>query len=104
MRALLLLCLTGTCLIAACAASAKKYDPEFAMAPEPVVEDWQLVKDKCLPCHGMDRYFNHLELYSERRDIEEVVRDMARKRGAKISDDEQVRIVNALDWHREQQE
>lgn len=104
MRLACLLCLAALTVISACAANAKKYDPEFALSSETVQEDWQLTKDKCLPCHSMDRYFNHLELYSERRDIEELVRDMARKRGANISDDEQVRIVNALDWHRQQLE
>lgn len=88
--------------IAACATQSLQYDDDFAPAPDDVRQDWELTKHRCNSCHKVDRAFLNMELYSDRGDLQLLVEDMADRKGSGIGNDDVPRIVNALDWYREQ--
>jgi len=86
----------------ACATRSLRYDEDFAAAPADVQQDWQLTKDRCNSCHKVDRAFLNMELYGDRGDVQLLVEDMASLEGSGISQEDMPRIVNALDWYRQQ--
>jgi hypothetical protein len=88
--------------LAACAAQSLQYDDDFTPAPEEVQQDWQLTKQRCGTCHEVERVFLNMELYNDRGDLQLLVEDMADRAGSGISSNDIPRIVNALEWYRNQ--
>lgn len=100
MRMLTILLAACALCAVACASRETRRNADFEPAPADVRTDWELARERCSQCHNPDWVFDDMRNYPDRDVLELLVEDMASRPKSRIQDDEVLRIVNALDWHR----